>query len=111
MSGIKAPDVPIDLLITECTYGTTIHEPRQEVERDFMNSVKEVLDNNGTVLVPAFGVSRSQEILMVLYDYNVDYPVIVDGMARKIARIYKSKRHSDFFKDWNKMTKAFKNAH
>jgi putative mRNA 3-end processing factor len=90
----------INALVIESTYGTTDHEPRLEVEKKFIEKVLEVLESGGTVLVPAFGVSRSQEIVMVLHKYlDVNrYPVYVDGMARKIGHLYK--RYRTYFRNY-----------
>ncbi|MBD3352773.1 MAG: MBL fold metallo-hydrolase [Candidatus Lokiarchaeota archaeon] len=109
------PAVPpadnIDLLITESTYGIKEHKPREEVEKSFINKIISIADNDGRVLVPAFGVSRSQEILMILNKYNVKYPIVVDGMARKIAKIYKSHNDGFVFRSWSEMIAAFNQSH
>jgi putative mRNA 3-end processing factor len=100
----------IDALITESTYGTSDHDPRIEVEKSFIESVNRILDSGDSqVLVPAFGVSRSQEILMVLNKHNIKYPIFCDGMARKIARIYDT--YPKFFRSWREMSGAFDNTH
>lgn len=100
----------IDALITESTYGTSDHDPRIEVEKNFIESINRILDSGDSqVLVPAFGVSRSQEILMVLNKYNIKYPIFCDGMARKIARIYDT--YPKFFRSWREMSGAFDNTH
>jgi len=93
----------IDALVIESTYGTTDHPPRTEVEQQFIEKVMEILESGGTVLVPAFGVSRSQEILMVLHKYidSNKYPIYVDGMARKIGHIYK--RYRTNFRSYGEM--------
>ena len=58
ISGIEA-----DTLIIEGTYGDTDHPERSRVESKFIDTVLEVLDDGGTVLIPAFSLGRSQEIL------------------------------------------------
>lgn len=109
MSPAVPPAEHVDMVITESTYGNSDHEPRQEVEKKFVENVNRILDNDGRVLVPAFGVSRSQEILMVLNKYGVNYPIFVDGMARRIARIYDT--YNSFFRSWSEMTSAFDKSH
>jgi putative mRNA 3-end processing factor len=49
--------------------------------------VTEVVESGGTVLVPAFGVGRSQEIACVLAAHHFEYPVTIDGMAREASKI------------------------
>jgi len=71
----------LDALIIEGTYADEDHTDRQELERDFISKATEVVEDGGTVLVPAFGVGRSQEILCILRAYHFEYPIFVDGMA------------------------------
>ena len=91
-----APDInlildqcPIHVLIVESTYGNRDHEVRAKVERDFINSVLEVINDGGLVLIPAFSYGRAQEILCVLYKYLGDdfkgINVYLDGMAKIIS--------------------------
>ncbi len=80
---------PIDVLITESTYGAKLHEPRKGIEDELIKTVRKIIANGGRVLIPAFGVGRSQEILMILFrDGRPLFPVYLDGMARKIAKTY-----------------------
>ncbi len=100
----------IDALVIESTYGTTDHEPRVQVEKEYIEKVQTTLENGGTVLTPAFGVSRSQEILMVLHKY-IDarrYPINVDGMARKIGNIYK--RYRSYFRSYPELRTALERS-
>ena len=76
-----------DVVIMEGTYAALDHPPREEVERTFVRDVLEVLDAGGNVLIPAFAVGRAQEILCVLAKYGVQYPIYIDGMARKVNSI------------------------
>jgi len=56
-----------NILIIESTYASKEHPDRSELIRRFINEIKEVIDNNGTALVPSFAVGRAQEILAILY--------------------------------------------
>jgi len=78
----------LDLVIVESTYALEEHPPRAEVEQDFVESVRSVLENGGTALIPAFAVGRAQEVLCVLHHHrhhNLDYPIFLDGMARAVT--------------------------
>lgn len=77
----------VQVLVMEATYGSVVHPPRKLVERLFIEAVKEVVENNGTVLVPAFSVGRSQEILCLLAEQTPYLNVHYDGMVRTIADI------------------------
>ncbi len=77
---------PIDAVIIESTYAKTVHQPRLETEQNFVQAIKEVLDGGGQVLIPAFGVARSQEIIAILQAYGFQRKkIVVDGMARSIS--------------------------
>ncbi|MEL7119738.1 MAG: MBL fold metallo-hydrolase [Bacteroidota bacterium] len=61
------PMPPVDFLITESTYGDKLHEEKpQEVER-FLNIIKETcIDRKGKLVIPAFSIGRTQEIVYIL---------------------------------------------
>jgi len=81
-----------DILIMEATYCQYNHPNRRRNEERFIESIREVLDNNGTVLIPAFAVGRAQEILCTLCKYEVDAPIYLDGMARQASVIIENWR-------------------
>ncbi|MHB9302896.1 MBL fold metallo-hydrolase [Thermofilum pendens] len=71
-----------DVVIMESTYAEYDHPPREEVEREFVKTVLEVVEDGGIAFIPAFAVGRAQEILCVLAKYDLQVPIYVDGMAR-----------------------------
>ena len=86
--GAKAPRQKFDAVVIESTYANTDHPDRRELEASFVAAIKEVLHNEGKVLVPAFAVGRSQEMLSVMNAQKLKANAIVDGMARAVNRIY-----------------------
>lgn len=94
----------LDAVIIESTYANEEHEDRATLEKRFVESATEVVERGGTVLVPAFGVGRSQEIACVLAAHHFEYPVFLDGMAREASRIIMN--HKEFLRD----PKLFMNA-
>lgn len=87
---LKAADTaygPIDAFVVESTYANEDHPERGALEREFVEKVTDVVENGGTVLIPAFSVGRSQEIACVLTAYHFDYPITMDGMSREANRI------------------------
>jgi len=98
IDGLKA-----DLVVIESTYGATDHPPRDEVEKRFVESVSEVIERGGVVLVPSFSIGRGQEILSVLAEHDV-YPVSVDGMIRTASEI--SLQHRKFLRRPELLEKA-----
>jgi len=98
--GMLKPDV----VITESTYALEEHPERLQTERDFVRAVLHVVENGGVVLIPAFAVARSQEILCVLEKYNVECNITLDGMARDASRLLL--QHPDYLKDYETLLRA-----
>ena len=97
----------LDAIIIEGTYATEDHPMRDGLEKEFVEKVTEVDEGGGTVLVPAFGVGRSQELLSVLSAYHFEHPVFVDGMAldamEMLLKYPSSLRDSSVFERASKM--------
>jgi len=87
VSGADRAYGDLDGLIIESTYAAQDHPDRAESERAFVLACKEVVESGGTVLVPAFGVGRSQEIICMLAGHNFTHTVFVDGMALDAIRM------------------------
>jgi len=87
LKGAKMEYGDLDAVITESTYADEDHTERLELEKRFVDAVTDVVERGGTVLVPAFGVGRSQEIACVLAAHHFEYPITMDGMAREASRI------------------------
>jgi putative mRNA 3-end processing factor len=75
----------LDAVVIESTYADSDHTERKELERQFVEACTAVVEVGGTVLVPAFGVGRSQEIATVLAAHHFEYPIVLDGMAREAS--------------------------
>lgn len=65
---LPAPKAPAkaDVLVLESTYGNHLHEGRQNRATKLKQVVEKALRNNGTVIVPAFSIGRTQELLYEL---------------------------------------------
>ena len=107
LEGLKTEEIPpVDAVICETTYGDVDHPDRGELEDQLNEKVREVYANKGITLIPAFGVSRSQEIMMVLLKNGAPpFPITLDGMARKVARLYK--KYSEFLRSGDEYVEAF----
>lgn len=77
-----------ETVIIESTYGATNHPPREATERRFYESLREVVEAGGVVLIPSFSVSRGQEILSVIAENDPPWSVWIDGMIREVSSIY-----------------------
>ena len=98
----------LDALIIEGTYATVDHPDRMETEKNFIATVKEVVERGGIALVPAFSVGRSQEILCVLAAHKVKYPITLDGMARKASKIML--KYPKYFRSYKLLSRALEKA-
>ncbi len=95
-----------DFLVIESTYGDLEHPDRDELEKNFVEAVREVLEEGGNVVVPAFAVGRSQEILSVLFNAGLEYPVYLDGMGREVSEIYLE--YPEAFRDYDEFYGSLK---
>lgn len=56
-----------DFLVVESTYGNRAHRAMAETERELVSILKDTLERRkGNVIIPAFAVGRTQEMLFVL---------------------------------------------
>nr|XP_024650099.1 cleavage and polyadenylation specificity factor subunit 3 [Macaca nemestrina] len=62
----EIPNIKPDILIIESTYGTHIHEKREEREARFCNTVHDIVNRGGRGLIPVFALGRAQELLLIL---------------------------------------------
>jgi len=108
LSGADRDYGELDAIIIESTYASEVHPDRKEIEKEFMEHVNGVVENGGTVLIPAFSVGRSQEIACVLAANHFEYPVAMDGMAREANRIMMN--HSSYMRDPKLFMKALHSA-
>ncbi|WP_332823005.1 MBL fold metallo-hydrolase [Stutzerimonas kunmingensis] len=67
---LPAPKAPYraDVLVIESTYGDRQHEDRRTRRQRLGDVIERALRDNGTVLVPAFSIGRTQELLYELED-------------------------------------------
>lgn len=56
-----------DVLIMESTYGNRSHPPYPESEKELKRIVNETFERGGTLLLPAFAVGRTQQIVYALH--------------------------------------------
>ena len=78
----------VETLIIESTYGNKIPPSHKEAEEKLVSLVKETLQNGGKVLIPAFAVGRSQEVISILTDTDIDVPIYLDGMLWDATAIH-----------------------
>ena len=83
-----------DVMVMESTYGDRPHKlPRKQVEKRLAEDVAKTIAAGGKVLISAFAVGRSQEVILILKHAMErkqipEFPIYVDGMVRKVNKIY-----------------------
>jgi putative mRNA 3-end processing factor len=90
------PIEDIDMLIIESTYADKDHPPRKDQEKALIAEMRETIEDGGTLLLPAFSLGRTQELLSLVRKYDKDVPVYIDGMGRELTNRYI--KHRDYIK-------------
>jgi putative mRNA 3-end processing factor len=79
--------VNCDILFIEGTYAGRDHpKKREELEKDLIEKIDEVIRRGGIAVLPAFAVARSQELALVLRKSG--YNIWFDGMGRKVSKLF-----------------------
>src|SRR5512138_3875122 len=83
---LRDPILPeqVDYLLMECTYGDKPHEDPTAAFEEFHEVVARTIKRGGKVIIPAFAVGRTQELVyhlnMMMYaDHMSPVPVFVDS--------------------------------
>ncbi len=94
---LKAPEPypGSDILVVESTYGDRLHDPADPAEQ-LADVINDTAQHGGVVLVPAFAIDRTQELLYYLRELFEDdaipqLPLFLDSpMAREATSAYRS---------------------
>jgi metallo-beta-lactamase family protein len=90
-----APAPQVDVLITESTYGNRSHPTHEEAEQRLRTLIGETHARGGKVIIPAFSVGRTQEIVYSLHRLFIagklpDVPIFVDSpLAVNVTEIFR----------------------
>ena len=57
-----------DIVVVESTYGDRLHKTLADTETELIEVVSNTLNAHGNIIIPAFAVGRTQEILFLLID-------------------------------------------
>jgi len=93
----EIPDMNVDILIVESTYGVQVHQSRASRERLFTSTVHEIVRGGGRCLLPVFALGRAQELLLILDEYWHDHPEIqripiyyASSLAKKCMPVFRT---------------------
>jgi metallo-beta-lactamase family protein len=111
---IRDPETvpPADYLILESTYGGRLHKSAAHVENKLADVVNRTARRGGRIIVPAFAVGRTQQLVLLLHDLAnqkriPNIPIFVDSpLAVNVTAVHRN--HPECF---DEETKAFLQNH
>jgi len=100
---LQDPVLPsaVDYLMMECTYGDKPHEDPETAYVELRDSVRRAVERRGKVIIPAFAVGRTQELVyafnqMVTRGEVPAIPVFVDSpLAVETSKVFM--KYADLF--------------
>ncbi len=107
---VKSPD-PLDaadILIMESTYGNRLHGTYEDASKKLCAVVRDTVRRRGRLIVPAFAVGRTQEIVFALNELIADgdippLPIYVDSpLAVNATEVFRM--HPE---EWDETVQAF----
>lgn len=90
-----------DLVFLESTYGNRNHRPYAETMKEFEKIIQKAVEQKGKILIPAFAIGRTQQILyqlaILFFQKKIPpFPVFVDSpMAIEAGKVFA--HHPDLF--------------
>ncbi len=90
-----------DHVIMESTYGDRLHRSWEDTRREMHKVLNDATEGKGNILIPAFAVGRSQEILFLFAKYHEEWEldrwhIFLDSpMAIEATRVFT--QHTDLF--------------
>lgn len=96
IAGADFPESGVDVLIMESTHGITQRDAeytREKELRRFADTIREVLEDGGAVLIPVFALGKSQGLLCEIGRFKEqglipDVPVYFGGLSSKITALF-----------------------
>jgi metallo-beta-lactamase family protein len=94
---VADPDIieEADFLFVESTYGDRQHKSPEESQSELVSAIQEGIKNGEKIIIPAFAIERTQEILYMLHQFRKNgqipsIPVYVDSpLAIAATEIFK----------------------
>lgn len=101
-----APMPEADYLILESTYGDKLHAPITSADDELRDAIRDVYDRGGKVIIPAFAVGRTQDIVYRLNELMNEnrlpsLPIFIDSpLAINVTEVFRT--HSECYDDETK---------
>lgn len=98
-------DIPTDsdIVFMECVYGGRVHEHLTDRTEFLRQTIEDVISKHGTLVIPAFSIERTQEILTEINNFVENkqikvLPVFLDSpLSIDITKIFH--KHFDMLRD------------
>jgi len=101
---IKDPDIvdTPEILISEATYGSRIHQPMTDTKQILIDRIFYALDHKGKIIIPTFSESRTQQLILLFHEifdtFKFQIPIYIDSpLATAITKIYQN--HTEEYDD------------
>lgn len=92
----------LDALLVESTYGDRVHEDAETRTEIIARLIEEAAARGGTIMVPAFSIERTQELLYELHKLQAhehrlpEMPIFLDSpLAIEATEVFK--KHRDYY--------------
>jgi cleavage and polyadenylation specificity factor subunit 3 len=101
LSGASLPDLKIDTLILETTYGGTDSSTLLNWNDESLRlaaSINKIIIAGGSILIPVFSLGKMQEVLTTIWNLMrkkkiVQTDIYTGGLSDKISRVYDYNRY------------------
>jgi metallo-beta-lactamase family protein len=100
---VPDPDITeeADFLFMESTYGNRQHKTLEDSKSELLSAIQEGIKNKEKIIIPAFAVERTQEVLYILHEFRKkgqvpSIPVFLDSpLAIAATEIFK--KYPEYF--------------
>lgn len=106
------PAPAAEYLIMESTYGNRLHQPVGPIKHKLANLVNRTIQRGGHIVMPAFAVGRTQQVVMLLHELIEekaipDIPIFVDSpLAVNVTDVFR--KHEE---EWDDEAREFAGRH
>ncbi len=107
LAGASLPKKKIDVLVLECTHGSTdssLLPSRQTEQARLATEANKILGRGGSILIPVFALGKMQEMLSMIWKLMQKgtlpkTDIYTGGVGRKICRVYDKNRYTVPYND------------
>lgn len=85
-----------DFLFMESTYGNRLHKSKERTHKELLNAIREAVRDREKVIIPAFAVERTQELIYILSRFYheglmPEVPIYIDSpMAISATEVFRN---------------------